>query len=588
MQNSRNNILFSALLVLLIVILFIFNGCSGEDESDEGGSCVPKAEECDGIDNDCDEIIDEDLSKPCKVGNADGISQCENGSWGSCSINLEEVCNSIDDNEDGRIDEDLTRECVTICGKGVETCSYGEWINCTAQTPNDESCNNLDDDCDGLVDEDSSNEKSLTKSCQNQNCGTGTQTCTNGSWSECTGSEQGAEICDGIDNDCDGKTDENDNAQPLSRDCTTGCGDGTQTCGEGKWSKCSSPEPQPEICDNIDNNCNGQVDENVIQECRLDECGTGYQHCSAGQWGICEGESVSTDEICNNIDDDCDGKTDEDSNNQNLTQNCNTPCGEGTQTCSNGNWGSCQTGLSPDCQYPGEQESTSCSSEPGLLGICAGTKVRTCKEDNVKGCTWGEWGDCSSSGVEPADYESCNNLDDDCDGDIDELEDLDIDLCDDDNSSCIDWEYNTNTEEFNDYCNDCIDLGEDPENAKIFSSIFKTYDEEDWFCFRGIDGTFSWNEDVTINIFEVAQSAGIEINLFQAFDVENAEPPEISIEDGCSSRELIGSVSHFENGNASVSWSERFGSADDGMYFIQVKWISGSDSCYELIINGLN
>ena len=64
-----------------------------------------------------------------------------------------ETCNGVDDDCDGMTDEALTRMCSTACGSGVETCTAGSFGGCTAPTPGTETCNAMDDDCDGRVDE---------------------------------------------------------------------------------------------------------------------------------------------------------------------------------------------------------------------------------------------------------------------------------------------------------------------------------------------------------------------------------------------------------------------------------------------------
>ncbi|MEW6381673.1 MAG: MopE-related protein [bacterium] len=114
-----------------------------------------------------------------------------------------------------------------------------------------ERCDGKDNNCDGKVDE------NLTQNCSNV-CGSGTETCQNGQWVGCTAPQQGTEVCDGIDNNCDGRIDEN-----LTQSCSTLCGTGVETCQNGRWAGCTAQQPQSEICgDRVDNNCDGNIDEN--------------------------------------------------------------------------------------------------------------------------------------------------------------------------------------------------------------------------------------------------------------------------------------------------------------------------------------
>ena len=64
-----------------------------------------------------------------------------------------ETCNGRDDDCDGRIDEGVTRSCSSACGSGTQTCSAGSWGSCSAPQPVTEVCNGRDDDCDGKIDE---------------------------------------------------------------------------------------------------------------------------------------------------------------------------------------------------------------------------------------------------------------------------------------------------------------------------------------------------------------------------------------------------------------------------------------------------
>ena len=187
---------------------------------------------CDGEDDDCDGLVDESfgVGDGCNVGTglcaaagrvgcqADGTAVCE----GQAGDPVPEGCNGEDDDCDGVVDEDfgVGLNCDAGVGEcqrfGVTVCGGGEpgQTSCSAVPgePGVERCNGLDDDCDGDFDEDYEIGEPCTEGI-GECTQTGLLVCAaDGMESEC---EIGAdpvlpelERCDGLDQDCDGATDE--------------------------------------------------------------------------------------------------------------------------------------------------------------------------------------------------------------------------------------------------------------------------------------------------------------------------------------------------------------------------------------------
>ncbi|MCZ7681315.1 MAG: putative metal-binding motif-containing protein [Sandaracinaceae bacterium] len=197
--------------------------------------CVAPSETCNGRDDDCDGTPDEGFA--CVAGSgvscttscgSTGTQTCDaTCTMGSC-VPPAEGCTGMDDDCDGMIDETVEcsagamESCTTSCGStGMRTCTAA----CTfgSCTPPAEVCNGADDDCDGSIDETFTCVPGAMGSCTSS-CGTtGTRTCTSScTWGSCT---PPVEACNGLDDNCNSMCDETFACcAGSSGTCTTSCG----------------------------------------------------------------------------------------------------------------------------------------------------------------------------------------------------------------------------------------------------------------------------------------------------------------------------------------------------------------------------
>ncbi|MDP3244850.1 MAG: MopE-related protein, partial [bacterium] len=456
--------------------------CQGNDtgECDAGnrtcdangywGNCQgiigPIPELCDNLDNDCDGVTDNGYSNKgqtcaqglgiCKCNGVyicrlDGLSTICDCVTGTPQI---ELCNSLDDNCDGQTDEGFPGT-GGLCYEGIGECKRngltvckpdGSDVMCNAVpgTPTAELCDIKDNNCDGSIDEDFTN--------LGLPCSVGVGACKRQGNYACKADKSGTEcpvtpgtptqdLCDNLDNNCDGKTDE---AFALGVSCVAGQGEcaatGTLICApSGASSTCQATPKQPslEMCgDGADNDCDGSVDEECVCLTGFDrpcgsntsECLAGTQTCASGKWGLCLGGIKPTQELCDTKDNDCDGVTDEGCF---CSLGDDRVCGADAGVChvgwlycgGNGRWGECTNALLPapelcdaednDCDAVTDENFPEKNQGCSLgLGECVATGTYICAPDKkIAVC---------SAVPKPSQSEMCDAKDNDCDGQTDE------------------------------------------------------------------------------------------------------------------------------------------------------------------------
>ncbi len=473
------------------------------DCDDADDAVFPAApERCDGLDNDCDGSIDEDVQSTWFAdADADGfgdaaspLDDCDppdgyaatdddcDDADPAVNPSADEVCNDVDDDCDGTIDEDAT-DARTFYGD-ADGDGYGDpgapVLDCEppsgavedATDCNDgqatinpgatELCNRLDDDCDGTIDEDDAADAATwyadadgdgygDASSPSAACDAPSGTVADDTDCDDTDaavSPAGLEVCNGIDDDCDGATDDAD----ADVDRSTGTdwyvdadGDGyggtttTTTCSQPSGTTATQDDcddadaavnpAAAEVCDGADNDCDGDIDDDDASldastggTFHVDGDGDGYggatttTTCSqpAGTTATlddCDDADAAVNpaasEICNGIDDDCDGDIDD--------ADASVDRSTGTAWYVDGDGDG----------YGGATTTTTCSQPAGTTAT-------------LDDC------DDADAAVNPAASEICNGIDDDCDGDIDDA-DASIDL-----STALEWYADTDADGYGD------------------------------------------------------------------------------------------------------------------------------------------
>jgi predicted outer membrane repeat protein len=440
-----------------------------EIDCDDGDELIfPGAVEdlFDGIDNDCDTFADHD---PVNVDN-DLDGYCEGSDASLCQSQVtvkgtfdcddadptrapdkDELPDGIDNDCDGYIDNDNTPGKVDQDGDGYcanpGSCGTGSSLipgDCNDFDPDihpdaEERCNGRDDNCDGLI-WDSIDERDLD--------GDGFMACEepSGKPADCDDSDalvfpgQVEDCQDMIDNDCDGYID-----QMLDLD-----GDGHYTC----FDDCDDSTPaayfgNTEICDAIDNDCDGFIDEG------FDADGDGFMDCNACSAThpdpVCDCNDANAlirpgiaEDCSDGVDNDCDGLTDQAGDSDfDQVDRCNGDC-EDTDPDINPLKPEICDGIDNNCN--GEIDEGYDRDGDGFY-TCFGD----CEDDPDVG------GEYAHVGLDEDDPEDCDELDNDCNGVVDDLwPDLDLDGYTECQGDC-DNEEGTSSPGAEEVCDDNID-----------------------------------------------------------------------------------------------------------------------------------
>jgi gliding motility-associated-like protein len=339
--------------------------------TDEDNTCTYPAQSylnCDGTcinDTDADGVCNETEVAGCTDATACNYDATATDDDGSCILPVAETCNLLDDDCDGEIDEfvtttyfaDIDADGFGDVNNTIEACSLPMGYVSDNTDCDDNAITYLDVDGDGFG-------VTTEVACgvyNNQDCNDGTALI----------QPNATEICNEVDDDCDGLIDEGvQNAYYADADadgfgdvnallmaCTMPAGYVTNTedcddtqltyldvdqdgygvgnpiaCGANNNLDCndinSSMNPgAPEICNGIDDNCSGIIDEGLLTTYYIDVDTDGYgdpnnmidactqplgfvlnnTDCNdAASWANPLGI-----EVCNGVDDNCDGTIDE-------------------------------------------------------------------------------------------------------------------------------------------------------------------------------------------------------------------------------------------------------------------------------------